>query len=86
MNHLPKSSANKFTGNQTAVLDKPSNEFIMIHKHNGAQDDSGIETSDSCDEKKTEAHCRAMKYQHSKSTIHNCAIVSESDQLIDSIY
>ncbi|XP_015925324.1 inositol-tetrakisphosphate 1-kinase [Parasteatoda tepidariorum] len=86
VNHMPKSTTNKFAGDQTVLFSKPNNEFTMIQKHNGAQDDSGIETSDSCDEKKSEARCRAIKHQHSKNTIHNCAIVSESDQLIDSIY
>lgn len=55
---------------------EPSNE--LFQKQNGAQEDSGIETSDSCDEKKKKTCHRTVKHQHSKLSSTGCSTVKES--------
>ncbi|KAG8193680.1 hypothetical protein JTE90_024043 [Oedothorax gibbosus] len=57
------------------ILEKPSNQLFQ---KNGAQEDSGVETSDSCDEKKNK-HChRTVKHQHSKLSTSGCSTVMDS--------
>lgn len=50
----------------------------LFQKQIGAQEDSGIETSDSCDEKKKKSCHRTVKHQHSKLSSTGCSTVKES--------
>ncbi|KAF8777699.1 inositol-tetrakisphosphate 1-kinase-like [Argiope bruennichi] len=53
------------------------NEMLLFQKQNDVQEDSGVETSDSCDEKKNKICHRTVKHQHSKKYASNCTSLKE---------
>ncbi|GBM86987.1 hypothetical protein AVEN_119904-1 [Araneus ventricosus] len=58
-------------------LQEVQSEMLLFQKQNDVQEDSGVETSDSCDEKKNKICHRTIKHQHSKKYASNCTSLKE---------
>lgn len=59
-------------------LQRVQNEMLLFHKQSDVQEDSGVETSDSCDERKNKICHRTVKHQHSKKYVSNNSSVKET--------